>query len=124
MDVFVRLQYIHLVRRELNPKTAYHNQPPYHHGRVKLNTNEVKPERKGVQVVKAEKTYVKPLIKLNSCLISPPCSLLWSLAFCSSESAAFSLRVTCKEGVGVISVRFMSGVVRDWVRYGSSLMVG
>ena len=39
-------------------------------------------------------TYVKPLIKVNSCLISPPSDLAFSLAFWSSSGEAFSLRVT------------------------------
>lgn len=39
-------------------------------------------------------TNVKPLIRVNSCLISPPSDLALSLAFVSSSGEAFSFRVT------------------------------
>jgi hypothetical protein len=41
-----------------------------------------------------EVPYVKPLIKVNSCLISPPSAFALSLAFVSSSGEAFSLSVT------------------------------
>ncbi len=41
-------------------------------------------------------TYVKPLIKVNSCLIVPPSALALSLALLSSSGEAFSFKVTCK----------------------------
>lgn len=40
-------------------------------------------------------SYVKPLISVNSCLISPPSDLALSLALVSSSAEAFSLSVTC-----------------------------
>ncbi len=41
-------------------------------------------------------TYVKPLIKVNSCLIVPPSALALSLALLSSSGEAFSFKVTCE----------------------------
>lgn len=38
---------------------------------------------------------MKPLIRVNSCLISPPSDLAFSLAFVNSSAEAFSLSVTC-----------------------------
>jgi hypothetical protein len=40
-------------------------------------------------------THVKPFIRENSCLISPPDDLAFSLALVSSSSLAFSFKVTC-----------------------------
>ena len=40
-------------------------------------------------------THVKPFIRVNSCLISPPDDLAFSLALVSSSSLAFSFKVTC-----------------------------
>jgi hypothetical protein len=40
------------------------------------------------------KTDVKPLMRVNSCLISPPSALAFSLALLSSSALAFSLSVT------------------------------
>ena len=44
----------------------------------------------------ASETYVKPLIKVNSCLISPPEDLACSFALVSSSGEAFSFNVTWK----------------------------
>jgi len=38
-------------------------------------------------------SYVKPLIRVNSCLMSPPSDFALSLAFCSSSGGASSLSV-------------------------------
>ena len=43
-------------------------------------------------------THVKPFIKVNSCFISPPDDLAFSLALVSSSSLAFSFKVTYNLG--------------------------
>ena len=40
-------------------------------------------------------TYVKPLIRVNSLVILPPCSVTCFFAFSSSSLEAPDLRVTC-----------------------------
>jgi hypothetical protein len=45
--------------------------------------------------------HVKPLIKVNSCLISPPDDLAFSLALVSSSSLAFSFKVTYTVSVSI-----------------------
>ena len=44
---------------------------------------------------------MKPLIRVNSCLISPPSALAFDFALLSSSGEAFSLRVTCEVEEGV-----------------------
>lgn len=51
---------------------------------------------------------MKPLIKVNSCLISPPSAFALSLALVSSSGEAFSFRVTCWQSVSIVLCFFAS----------------
>jgi hypothetical protein len=72
MDMVIRLQNADLIFGELDP-VRYQDMP---------RDREKNP-------------HVKPLINVNSCLISPPSDLALSLALVSSSGEAFSLSVTC-----------------------------
>lgn len=71
MDMIVRLEDADLVSRELDTAVC---QPG--------------------TLVKTESTYVKALMSVNSCLISPPSSFAFCFALSSSSGGAFSLSVT------------------------------
>ena len=73
MDMLVRLKDSDFVIRELDAENAVSTIP-----RVSIGEN----------------TNVKPLISVNSCLISPPSDLALSFALVSSSAEAFSFKVT------------------------------
>jgi hypothetical protein len=67
-------------------------------------------------MTQAVRTYVKPLISLNSCVILPPLDSTSFLAFSKSSCEASGLRVTCGTNQSALS-RTVKSVVADFITY-------
>ena len=59
-------------------------------------------------MTQAVRTYVKPLISLNSCVILPPLDSTSFLAFSKSSCEASGLRVTCEGNQSALSTTLTS----------------